>query len=76
MCCAHRRVKYAYITYLQTASLGNRAPAVLSQAGAPLSWTSDCERGRQRLTSASLSERSEQFTWSERSVLPLRATTK
>ena len=46
---------------------------MLSQAGAPLSWTIEragtsfaCERvGRQRLTSASLSERSEQCARSE-----------
>ena len=45
---------------------GSRA-VVLSQAGAPLSWTNEragtplaSEWGRQRLTSASLSERSEQ----------------
>jgi hypothetical protein len=36
-------------------------------SGAPLSWTSErSERGRQRLTSASLSERSEQCIWNER----------
>ncbi len=40
--------------------------AVLSRAGAPLSWTSERrERGRQWLTSASLSERSEQWIESE-----------
>jgi hypothetical protein len=48
---------------------GSRA-AVLSQAGAPLSWTREradtffrllASEGRQRLTSASLSERSEQY---------------
>jgi hypothetical protein len=40
--------------------------AVLSQAGAPLSWTSERrERGRQWLTSASLSERSEEWRESE-----------
>ncbi len=40
--------------------------AVLSQAGAPLSWTSERrERGRQWLTSASLSERSEDWIESE-----------
>jgi hypothetical protein len=44
-----------------------RSPAVLSQAGAPLSWTSErSEGGRQRLNSASLSERSEQPIESER----------
>ena len=42
-------------------SNSDRARAVLSEAGAPLSWTSErSERGRQRLTSAGLSERSEQ----------------
>ena len=40
--------------------------AVLSPAGAPLSWTSERrERGRQWLTSASLSERSEEWIESE-----------
>jgi hypothetical protein len=40
--------------------------AVLSQAGAPLSWTNERrERGRQWLTSASLSERSEEWIESE-----------
>jgi hypothetical protein len=67
---------------LLAASVGNRAPRVLSQAGAPLFWTSEradthfvCERARKTATnSASLSERSEQFTRSERGVLPRRAT--
>jgi hypothetical protein len=67
--------------------------AVLSQAGAPLSWTIEradtsfvCEGVRKAAaTSASLSERSEQYTQraeraihreGSRGVFPLRATTK
>jgi hypothetical protein len=47
-----------------------RAPAVLSQAGAPLSWTSERREGRRQwLSSASLSERSEQCNESERTRL-------
>jgi hypothetical protein len=57
-------------------SIGNRA-AVLSQAGAPLSWTSErSEGGRQGLTSASLSERSEQsYEGASRHAFRLRVTT-
>jgi hypothetical protein len=70
---------------IPAASVGNRAPAVLSQAGAPLSWTSEradtlfvCERVRKAAATERQPQRAERAMWRERADTPyrLRATTK
>jgi hypothetical protein len=63
---------------IPAASVGNRAPAVLSQAGAPMSWTSERLRARKAAANKRQPQRAERATDTERAeaFFPLRATTK